>query len=271
MACYRYDNPFQGLSLLRANFGIIADFVPGRATELLSGKHYIPLDQSVPDQIWSSGNTLTALVEGLLGFTSDRKTGKITLRPALPLHWSAAAVKRLRVFGGSIDLEYRRLKGAEIEFSIRLRGLEGTDLDFVPRFPARKIHLYRGEALIDIPLTPLACDQPDFAINIRGQLEGYFYPYVRQDPVLGQESRSPIIQKLYLAEGECRVTLWGRGTQRLFFCSDRTVTNHEVFSDPGGDHVSLDFDDEEWQRKTVIFRFGDILRRVRREQEDDRI
>jgi glycogen debranching enzyme len=110
LALYNYGNPYHGFSLLRANLNIIMDYDYGAAAELLSGDIYRPLDQSVPNQIWSSGNTISAFVEGLLGFKADAIKKQIQFNPAMPAMWPYLKVDNLKTGKGKINIDFKREK-----------------------------------------------------------------------------------------------------------------------------------------------------------------
>jgi len=256
LALYRYHNPYHAFSLLQANMGILQDFDPGCGTELLSGRHYIPLDQSVPDQAWSSGNTISACVEGLLGFSSDRRRNRVRLSPSIPLIWNHLTIRNLKVFGGSIDMDYRLRTGGAVSFEIALRDLSGVEMNFTPCFPAREATFWLEEEPDVLLPSTVTIGSPVQTLRVSGRISGYLYPYVPRDLVPGEESRRPIIEDLQIRPDDFQVTVWGRGASRLYLTTDQKVIHPQARFCNGGQYLPVEFAPTQWERREVTIRTG---------------
>lgn len=219
LALYRYGNPYHAFSLLQANLHIIGDFDYGAPTELLSGDIYRPLDQSVPNQIWSSGNTLSALVEGLLGFAADAPARTIRLRPHIPLHWDHLEVSNLKAGGGRLHFKMNRQEN-RLVFRFDFEDLDGFTFTFDPRIPARHLKVAVDGAAVD-RLAPVRIAASRRALTVGLDLEDYVYPLVRHHPGYGEPSSAPIIRDFRLEEEGFVIDLWARGTVALYFVAHR--------------------------------------------------
>jgi len=226
LALYKYGNPYHAFSLLQANVNIIQDFDPGFATELLSGEIYRPLDQSVPDQIWSSGTTISAFVEGLTGIEPDAISKKITLKPRVPLYWKNMKVQNLKTGNGFINLIYKR-NWNMIKFRVEAHNLKGYIIDFEPEIPALKKTLYLNGTPTNV-VSPISIGNSETAVDITIKMEDFAFPFVRIDPAPGDFSGSVIIEDFNLNSDGFNINLWGKGNDGVFILSDRSFTCEEA-------------------------------------------
>jgi glycogen debranching enzyme len=108
LAEYRGGQPLAGYQMLMENANLTWAQDLGADTELLSGDFYLPFGRSTSHQLWSSAMVITPTLRGLFGISIDAQTKTITVNPHLPAHWNDAAVRDLRVPGGSLDVTFSR-------------------------------------------------------------------------------------------------------------------------------------------------------------------
>ncbi len=254
LALYNYGNPYHAFSLLQANANIFGDFDYGAATELLSGDIYRPLDQSVPNQIWSSGTTLSAFVEGLLGFSPNALTRTINLTPRIPLYWKNLKAENLRAGNGSIDIIYRRSWNL-VKYRIKAHNLQGYTLNFAPDIPALSKELY----INGTPAStngPVKIDSNELILDISYKLNGFVFPFVRINPGPGDFSRTPIIQSFELKETGFNLSLWGKKLNGIFILTDKkfSCSGAKILRIKTLKKVLVDFGDE-WKNVKLECQF----------------
>jgi len=251
LALYRYDNPYHGFSLLLSNLELLPNFDYGAATELLSGDIYRPLDQSVPNQVWSSGNTVSAFVEGLLGFDGDALGREIKLRPAIPLTWGNLQVDNLKTGGGKIALRFRR-RGNVLIYDFDFSNLKGYRFHFDPLIPAVKksIRIKGNQVESSFPIKVMN-DREKFSAVVT--VSHYVYPFIKRDLQYGDFSRHPIIENFRLEKsGQFMLDVHGKGDADVYFFSDGDIVCREGTSHRKGNITALRlrFKDD-WQRKSL--------------------
>jgi hypothetical protein len=251
LALYNYGNPYHGFSLLQANLNIIMDYDYGAGTELLSGDIYRPLDQSVPDQIWSSGNTISAFVEGLLGFEADALQKEIRFKPAIPLIWPFLKVNNLMVGQGNIGFNFKREKN-RLEYVFDLNNLKGYTVTLEPEIPAQQETMTAAGVPVSSPAVfNIAKDAEQLVMVV--DISGYVYPYVRKELEYGDFSKEAIIENFQLHGDSFTIDLWGKGSVVICFYTDCDIEC------PGGvvqrrgnvSILTLKYKDQ-WERKSVI-------------------
>jgi glycogen debranching enzyme len=93
---YRYHRALPAYENLRANALLALDGSLGHVTEVLSGDSYQPLSTSSPHQIWSAAMVVSPLLRGMLGLSSDAKTGTLTFSPHVPADWTSFSIHGAR-------------------------------------------------------------------------------------------------------------------------------------------------------------------------------
>lgn len=246
-ALYKNGNPFHGHTLLMNNLQLVHDFDTGAPTELLSGDLYIPLDQSVPNQIWSSGNTISAFVKGLLGFKGNALDKTIEVNPHLPLHWPFLRVKKLRVGNGNLDLGIEQLKN-RIGIKIESRNLEGYTFKYTPDNSVLQQSLPPKQITINHPKQHLKLEYP---------LRNYLYPLTTRNLQPGDGCSGPIIEAFELSEDRFQIVVWGRGTVRIHLYTDLPLVPSSgiVKEQQGFKILQLDMG-KEWQRQIISGTLG---------------
>ncbi len=216
LALYRYGNPYHGFSLLQSSVNLILDGDYGSAPEVLNGDLYVPLEESVPNQIWSNSTPVMAFVRGLLGFSADALSRKIKLSPSLPLYWRFLKVKNLRVGSGRLDLLYRR-RGNRVELVIETHGLRGYSLHVNPAIPGKILDPH-GREVKNFSFPSLTSDEETVKVNFT--LKDFLFPFVRVKPRPGSSPRAPIISHFRREGKKFHLKFWGRGKTTVFLLTD---------------------------------------------------
>jgi glycogen debranching enzyme len=133
---YRYHRALPAYSNLRANALLALDGSPGHVTEVLSGDYYQPLSTSSPHQIWSAAMVVSAILRGMLGMSSDAKSGTVTFCPHVPADWSSFTIRNARAGAARMDMTYSK-RAAEITLQINCTGGAVCPVEFEPALSPR--------------------------------------------------------------------------------------------------------------------------------------
>ncbi len=256
LALYNYGNPYHGFSLLQANLDVIMDYDYGAPAELLSGDIYRPVDESVPNQIWSSGNTISAFVEGLLGFSADAVKKEIYFKPAIPLSWPGLEVDNLKVGNGTLRFKYRRSRtGNMLEYIVEGEDLKDYRLVFDPEILAMSKRLY---VILDgQPVQPPVTgrfEESKATLRFWVDMQGFVYPWVKKDSRYGAFSKGPIIEDIRFENPETGyvIYVWGKGLGEVEFFTDCTLECPGGAFIPKEDGVTLELNfGDRWERSVV--------------------
>jgi hypothetical protein len=130
---YRYRRPWSGFPFIQAMQRLTFDWALGRHPELLSGRFYSPLDETVPHQFFASSALPSMFLRGTLGWAPDAAAAKARLAPQLPPAWPRVAVRNLAVGGERLDVLLERGGGSA---QLELTGSEAVELEWVCSVPA---------------------------------------------------------------------------------------------------------------------------------------
>jgi hypothetical protein len=208
------------------------------------------LDQSVPNQIWSSGNTISAFVEGLLGFEADALKKEIRFKPAVPLIWPYLKVSNLKVGKGTIGFSFKKEKN-RLEYVFGLNNLKGYTLTLAPDIPAlQKTMTAAGKKVSSPAVFNIAKDTEQLIIVV--DISGYVYPYIGKELKYGDFSKQPIIENFQLQEDGFTIDLWGKGNTIIHFYNDRKIEGlgEEVQRREGLTMLVIEFNNR-WERRTI--------------------
>jgi len=133
---YRYHRALPAYENLRANALLTLDGSLGHVTEVLSGDSYQPLSTSSPHQIWSAAMVVSPILRGMLGLSSDAKTGTLTFAPHVPAGWSTFAIHGARAGSARMDLTYARSADA-ITLQVNCTSTAACPIEFSPAVSAR--------------------------------------------------------------------------------------------------------------------------------------
>jgi glycogen debranching enzyme len=133
---YRYHRPLPAYENLRANALLALDGSLGHVTEVLSGDSYQPLSTSSPHQIWSAAMVVSPILRGMLGLSSDAKTGTLTFAPHVPADWSTFAIHGARAGSARMDLTYSR-NADGITLRVNCTSAAACPIEFAPAVSLR--------------------------------------------------------------------------------------------------------------------------------------
>jgi hypothetical protein len=141
---YRYRRPWSGYPFVHAMRRLTFDWALGRHPELLSGRFYNPLDETVPHQFFASSALPSMFIRGTLGWDPDAAARRARLAPQLPPDWERVEVRNLAVGTNRLDVKLARRAGSA-----------GLELD--------------GSGAVELEW---ACAIPPGATNVRASLDG---------------------------------------------------------------------------------------------------
>ena len=144
LAFYRYHRPLQAFPFWNALVDQSFLNSLGHVPEVLSGDFYRELDVSVPEQIWSSGMVITALMRGLLGLEIYAPMAKLTLAPHLPPNWPAVKIRGLKIGRSTLNLAMEQ-SDSRVTLKVENSG-PPVEIAFSPEIPLMSGGA-RGEAL----------------------------------------------------------------------------------------------------------------------------
>jgi len=250
LALYKYRNPYHAYSLLRDNLGIIKDFDYGYATELLSGDMYIPLDQSVNNQIWSYGTTVSAFVEGMLGFYPDVLKRKIKIHPKIPLDIKNLDVKNLKAGKGKLDLSYK-FENNRIIFFLKAENLRGYEAEFVPEINANNVSV-KSDCFSGFEKKKIRINDKSFSCKIEYEISSYAYPLIEYGNTPGQISKHPIISSFDFNSKGFKLKVWGKNSRKIKIITDKKFTceNFPVSENT----ININFG-KNWEQKEIVCGF----------------
>jgi glycogen debranching enzyme len=130
---YRYHAAQAGYANLKRNAWLALDGAGGNTTEVLSGEVYVPLSTASSHQTWSAAMIVSPLLRGLFGLSVNALERRLTLEPHLPASWRHFEIRKVRLPGGTVDLEFQR-DDREATLRIRNHGAQAVTVDFAPAF-----------------------------------------------------------------------------------------------------------------------------------------
>ncbi|HZP00991.1 MAG TPA: GH116 family glycosyl hydrolase [Terriglobia bacterium] len=133
LAFYKHHRPLAGFPLWHSLIDQTFLNSLGHVTEVLSGDFYRELDVSVPEQIWSSGMVITALLRGVLGIEPNAPENELMWRPHLPPDWPGIKLRGLQVGGAMLNLE---IKQSPTRVTLHVENsAQPVVMDFSPEIP----------------------------------------------------------------------------------------------------------------------------------------
>ena len=167
---YRYHRALPAYENLRANALLALDGSLGHVTEVLSGDVYQPLSTSSPHQIWSAAMVVSPVLRGMLGLSSDAKTGALTFAPHVPADWAAFEIHGARAGPARMDLSYARSADG-ITLHVNCTSAAACPIEFSPALSLRAQVL--GAEMNGRPVAfHIATNQEDQHVNVRASASG---------------------------------------------------------------------------------------------------
>lgn len=108
---YRYGRPWSGFPLVEAVKRLTFDWALGRHPELLSGRFYSPLDETVPHQFFATAALPSMFLRGTLGWEPEAPRRRARLAPQLPPSWPRVEASGLSVGDARLDATLERAPG----------------------------------------------------------------------------------------------------------------------------------------------------------------
>lgn len=130
-AQFKHHFHLQGYTSLLSNVRLTFDHALGCLTEVLSGDHYVWLEEAVAHQGFSTGGVVLPSVRGLLGLEGDALEKAAIFAPHFPADWKDVSIKNYRIGEATFSFDYRREKNT-IAVSIQSQKAEGFRLHFAP-------------------------------------------------------------------------------------------------------------------------------------------
>ena len=158
LAAYQLGMPHSAFQVLQQQLQIFQYFSPGNMPEVLRGDRFEPAGVC-PHQAWSEAMCVLPVVEGLWGIEPHNGT-TVSLRPRLPVHWTAASLSGVAIGNTRLDIRFRR-DATNLHWEFIVSG-EGLQLRFRPQMPL----VYRKRRII---VNGVVSTQMDFPVvlNVR--------------------------------------------------------------------------------------------------------
>ena len=97
LAEFKYNHIISGFSHLKSLARNTFIDALGFCSELFSGEFFIPIEEAVPFQIFSSSPIITSTIRGLFGLEGDALKKEIRFSPQLPGNWSKVEIENYRI------------------------------------------------------------------------------------------------------------------------------------------------------------------------------
>ncbi|MCP2521062.1 GH116 family glycosyl hydrolase, partial [SCandidatus Aminicenantes bacterium Aminicenantia_JdfR_composite] len=97
LAEFKYNHILSGFSHLKSLVRNTFTDALGFCSELFSGEFFIPIEEAVPFQIFSSSPIITATMRGLLGLEGNTLKNEIRFSPQLPGNWNKVEIENYRI------------------------------------------------------------------------------------------------------------------------------------------------------------------------------
>jgi glycogen debranching enzyme len=272
LAEYNYDRTQPAFShLMHLAHHTFIDAL-GFCPELFSGEFFIPLEESVPHQIFSSSPIITCTVRGLLGLKGNALKKEIEFRPNLPGSWQKTEIKNFILGKDIFDLEVKKTEGKlilQIKASpslpyrlclspslgygchIKQVRVNGIDKEF-------RVEKNRGEVrcLLSLELK----DQIEVEIEHEDSIFTYVSPHF---PRIGDETRGLKIIRVRYKENQMSILVEGLGGEEysIYLLTSRSIlaSNGAEFvkEEKGKKEFKLSFEQENknYFKKEIVIKF----------------
>jgi len=112
---------------------IYRHWAAGYVEEVLNGRTFMPAGVC-SHQAWSESMVLQPLLEGMLGYRVDARTGSLTLKPWFPPHWNNVHIHSLKVGAVSVECSMVREQHRTI-FRFKASRKSSVTITFQPMMP----------------------------------------------------------------------------------------------------------------------------------------
>ena len=160
---YRYRRPWSAYPLVEAVKRLTFDGALGRHPELLSGRFYAPLDETVPHQFFATAALPSMVLRGTLGWDPDAPAGEARLAPQLPPSWPRVVARGLAAGAARVDATVERSSGRAALFVAPRGAVEIVWTCFLPAGARRVRARVDG---VEVASDPTAAER-DGAVTLR--------------------------------------------------------------------------------------------------------
>lgn len=265
LAEYKYHRQYNAFEHLMSNARLNFIDALGFAPELLSGNSYIPLDESVPHQLFSSVGIALPIVRGLFGLEADDIGKTINLSPNLPPEWKDTGLRNFKVGKSLFNFSFEREVG-KLRLIARNRGDEVYRLRFSPSFglgtdiqrvlangkPVEfKVRETRHDVhcLVDVPLE----GEMELVVDYKPGVDIIHSPVL---PHLGDETLGLKIVDYFKENGRFHLIIEGKGHQEfnlsLPFRIISTRGGEIIGEKDGIKSVRMVFSEDRYERKELV-------------------
>ena len=134
MAQYRYLRSTAGWQLVQGLAQLTYEDSRGDIAEVYSGDYHMPLEASVPHQLFATGGFLAPVTRGLLGLQPDAIEKVLTFSPQLPPEWDHLGIRDAALGAGKLDIKIVESL-PQITYSFAASDADGWVVRFRPVFP----------------------------------------------------------------------------------------------------------------------------------------
>ncbi|MEW6455695.1 MAG: GH116 family glycosyl hydrolase, partial [Acidobacteriota bacterium] len=134
LSMYKFHQNYSAYFLLKGAIRNHLMFFYGGCHEVFSGENFIPLNESVPHQGFSSNGFLLPLIKGLLGLSVDSLKNVVHFNPQIPEEWKFLNVENVKINDNRLSL-YLKKQDGKINLKILKNGDDRIDFQFSPFFP----------------------------------------------------------------------------------------------------------------------------------------
>lgn len=185
--------------------------------EVFSGENFLPLDESVPHQGFSSNALLLSLIDGLLGISVDSLKNYLYFEPKIPSDWDFVNVENIIMDKTRVSLFLKR--GAGI-ISLRVKST-GKPFNLVLSIPLSfgakvKGTKSNGKRIPFIIRKSYGKEVLEIRLHIKGETdlrirlnEGVSFYLIERIPEIGEQDETLKITSIYSKGDKIRVNLEG--------------------------------------------------------------
>ena len=272
LAEYNYGRSLSGYSLLQSLAHNTFIDALGKCPELFSGEFFVPLESSVPHQIFSSSPVVTCLVRGLFGLQGNVMKQEMAFRPSLPGNWDRTQIRNFRLGKNVFHFELQRTDGrltVRIEPQVR----EPFRLHLSPSLgfgaEVRSVRVNGEEAEFDIEENKgevrclLSLELAEETVVEIETEKGILLDLPLHNPRIGDQTTGLKVIRTQYADGQLRILVEGLGSREytMDLITPRSVvsvTGAEVKTGEGSCkkiEISFKGNEDVYQSQEIVIRF----------------
>lgn len=218
LSLYKLHQDLPAFYLLKGLARNHLEFSYSGCHEVFSGNNFIPLDESVPHQGFSSNGLLLPLIRGLLGISVDSINDVLCFEPQIPPNWSFLNVENIFIKNSKFSLYLKKSKN-EISLKVKKSGDDRIFFLFSPALPywtkiksvklngkahSFKVGKNQGKEILEIKF------EPGRDNNLIIQMEeGLSFILNDSSIQIGEEDSTLKVTGIYEKEGKLELNLEG--------------------------------------------------------------